>query len=179
MIPQICARYYEEKVADMATTEDNIIDYLAARLIAKFVSEVNEAMYLVCLDNRLKVIYFGKLGEGTADAVSILTRKIVEIAIRTNATSVILSHNHPTGLALPSRKDRLTTTQLYNALGGVSIKLLDHIIVAGDEYISMAQKGLLNPTIMSAQRSGGTFGAQGVEYEYEEAYDEIYFDVDS
>ena len=177
MIPQICSRYYLEKVTITAHTEDNVINYIAQQLIAKFLPEVNEVMYLICLDNSLKVICFQKLGEGTTDAVSILTRKILEISIRSNANSVIIAHNHPTGLALPSKKDRQTTTQLYNTLNGVSIKLLDHIIVAGKDYFSMAQKGQLSPNMMSALRSGSTFGAPEVVYEYDEPYDEGYFDM--
>ena len=178
MIPQLCSRYYAEKVAVTANTEDNIIDYIAQKLIAKFIREVNEVMYLICLDNSLNIICFQKLGEGTTDAVSILTRKILEIAIRNNANSVIIAHNHPTGLALPSKKDRQTTTQLYNTLNSVSIKLLDHIIVAGKDYFSMAQKGQLSTNLMSALRSGSTFGIQEVLYEYDEPYEEGYFDMD-
>ena len=79
------------------------------------------------------------------------------MAIRCNATSVILAHNHPTGLALPSRKDKQTTIQLYNTLQGVSIRLLDHIIVARDEYISMAGGGMLSPSTLEGFRSSAAF----------------------
>lgn len=158
LIPQLCQMYYEMKVEDIALDSDNLTDYLGRRLVGKYIGERNEVAYLICLDNRLRILYFGQLGEGTNDSVSILTRKIVEISIRCNASSVILSHNHPTGLAMPSRRDKETTKQLYHALSGVSIKLLDHIIVARGEYLSMASGGMLSPNMMDAMRSGSSLG---------------------
>lgn len=158
LIPQLCQMYYEMKIEDVALDNDNLTDYLGRRLVGKYIGERNEVAYLICLDNRLRILYFGKLGEGTNDSVSILTRKIVEISIRCNASSVILSHNHPTGLAMPSRRDKETTKQLYHALAGVSIKLLDHIIVARGDYLSMASGGMLSPNMMDAMRSGSSLG---------------------
>ncbi|MEG2074707.1 MAG: JAB domain-containing protein [Angelakisella sp.] len=158
LIPQLCQMYYELKVEDAPPDSDNIAEYLGKRLVGKYIGEVNEVAYLICLDNRLRILFFGKLGEGTNDSVSILTRKIVEISIRCNASSVILAHNHPSGLAMPSRRDRETTKQLYYALAGVSIKLLDHIIVARGEYSSMAAGGMLSPSMMDAMRSGSSLG---------------------
>ena len=166
LIPQICQLYYEEKVQNRAEHTGSLVDYLGKKLVAKYIGEVHEISYLICLDNRLRVLYFGAISEGTGDSVSILTRRIVEIAIRCNATSVILAHNHPSGLALPSRKDKQTTIQLYNALQGVSIRLLDHIIVAQGEYISMAGGGMLSPTVLESFRSSAAF-ADG-DYDPEE-----------
>ncbi len=174
IIPQVCSQYYEEKTQHQPYNEDNITEYIAKRLIAKYVQCTNEVSYIICLDNRMRVLYFCKIAEGSPDTVSILTRKIVEIAIRCNATNVILAHNHPTGLALPSRKDRVTTAQLYQALMGVSIKLLDHIIVAGGEYVSMAKIGMLSSASMDELRSGSTLGVEGETY-----LDEDYYDVSS
>ncbi|MEG2086829.1 MAG: JAB domain-containing protein [Angelakisella sp.] len=171
IVPQLCRYYYEQKVEDAPLDSDNITDYLGKRLMASYISEINEVAYLICLDNRLRILYFGKLGEGTNDSVSILTRKIVEISIRCNASSVILAHNHPTGLAIPSKKDRLTTSQIYTALAGVSIKLLDHIVVARNEYSSMAALGMLSPVFLSAQRSGTSLGEEVVELPNPEDYD--------
>lgn len=156
LIPAFCQLYYEAKVEDAPGEGDNLTHHLAQRLIAKTIAEVNEVAYAICLDNRLRILCFEKLGEGTASSVSILTRKIVELAIRTNATGVILAHNHPTGLPLPSPKDKNTTWQIYNALGSVSIKLLDHIILARDDYLSMASAGMLSPAFMTANRSGSS-----------------------
>lgn len=171
LIPQLCNRYYSEKVADQPSDSEHLTEYLGKKLIAKYISAVNEVACVVCLDNRLRICYFGELGEGTNDSVSILTRKIVEVAIRSNASSVILAHNHPTGLAIPSSRDKQTTAQIFSALSGVSIKLLDHIIVARDEYTSMAACGMLSPTFMTARRSGSTFGEETPVLFPEEDYD--------
>lgn len=161
LIPAFCQLYYEEKVADAPQQAENLTQYLAEKLIARYIAEVNEVAYVICLDNRLRVLCFEKLGEGTNDSVSILTRKIVEVAIRCNASSVILAHNHPTGLAVPSQRDRQTTLQIYNALAGVSIKLLDHIVVARSDYSSMAGSGMLSTAMLgSAPRSSGSFGEE-------------------
>ena len=68
-------------------------------------------------------------------------RKVVEVAIACNATSVVLAHNHTSGVALPSVEDEQTTRRLQVALGAVDIDLVDHIIVAGDDFVSMADSG--------------------------------------
>lgn len=158
LIPQFCSRYYDTKALDAEVAPENLVDYLGQRLKAKYISELNEVPYLICLDNRLRILYFGKMGEGSNDCVSINTRKIIEIAIRCNATNVILAHNHPIGLVEPSSRDRMVTRQLYHALASASLKLLDHIIVSGGDYYSMAARGMLSPSMMGPMRSGSSLG---------------------
>ncbi|MDD3202903.1 MAG: JAB domain-containing protein, partial [Pygmaiobacter massiliensis] len=70
-------------------------------------------------------------------------KKVVTEVVATNATGVILAHNHPGGLALPSRNDKQATAQLMQALQLLNVRLVDHIIVAEDSYISLADTGLL------------------------------------
>ena len=70
-------------------------------------------------------------------------RNIVEIALRHQAAKVILAHNHPGGSLKPSQADMGITKIIKNALGAISIDVVDHIIVAGDKYFSLAEKGLL------------------------------------
>ena len=77
------------------------------------------------------------LQSGTVNNVGISVRKIMEIALRMGATSVILAHNHTSGIALPSQEDRDTTRRLWTALNAAGITLADHIIVAGDDFVSM------------------------------------------
>ena len=67
------------------------------------------------------------------------------MALEANATSVVLAHNHPSGLALPSGDDVQTTCRLAMALNAVEIELVDHIIVADEDYVSLAQSGLYRP----------------------------------
>ncbi len=67
----------------------------------------------------------------------------MENALLSSASAVILSHNHPSGIALPSREDYATTQQAQDALRTIGVELLDHIIVAEDDYVSLADSGIL------------------------------------
>ena len=69
-------------------------------------------------------------------------RKVVETALGANATSVVLAHNHPSGVAVPSGEDVQTTRRIAAALATVEIHLVDHIVVADEDYVSMAQSGV-------------------------------------
>ena len=95
------------------------------------------------LDNRHRLIEFVELFRGTIDGASVHPREVVKEALQRNAAAVILVHPHPSGVAEPSRADELVTRRLKEALQLVEIRLLDHLIVAGDEVISMAERGLL------------------------------------
>lgn len=150
LIPAVCSRYYEEK-ADLSGS-DNVMDTLAQKLVARYIGKTTEILYLVCLDNRLKILFLGPVSEGSTDAVNILTRKIVEIALRYNASGIVIAHNHPGGLAIASRQDIRTTIQLSESLKAISIKLLDHIIVSGDDYTSMLQSGMLSEEYILSMR---------------------------
>lgn len=105
----------------------------------------NETVYLLCLDAKCKALCCKKVGEGSVNSAAVPVRRIVEIALGANATSVVLAHNHPSGLAVPSDADKLTTRKVAAALASVEIQLVDHIIVAEEEYISMVQSGVYSP----------------------------------
>ena len=81
------------------------------------------------------------LATGNLNSAAVSSRSVVEIALRFNAAHVILAHNHPNGVALPSEEDLHTTDRLFNALAGVTVRLVDHIIVADNDYVSMADSG--------------------------------------
>lgn len=102
-----------------------------------------EVFCCIFLDNRHRVIAFEKLFLGTIDGASVHPREVVKAALKCNAAAVIFAHNHPSGIAEPSRADEGLTRQLKDALALVSIRVLDHIIVAGAETVSLAERGLL------------------------------------
>ena len=106
-------------------------------------NERDEVVYLLCLDTKRCVICCTEMGRGVVNSVDTGIRRIVEKALKVRACSAILAHNHPDGIALPSREDEVFTRALYNALETVGIRLEDHIIVAEDDYTSMADTGLL------------------------------------
>ena len=108
-----------------------------------FLGEKQEIFYQACLDAKGKLIACYRLAEGSADTVSVNIRKIVENALNANASHVILSHNHPSGIALPSDMDNHTTIQIAHALEGIGVRLVDHIIVADNDFVSLRDNGLL------------------------------------
>ena len=105
----------------------------------------NEQVYLLCLDAKCKVLWCGKVADGSVNSAAVSSRKIVEMALRVNATTVVLAHNHPSGLAIPSPEDVLTTRRVGVALQAVEITLADHIIVAEGDFVSLAQSGMYCP----------------------------------
>ena len=114
-------------------------------LLPYYYGRRNEMVYILCLDAKCKVICCKEVGEGSVNSAAIPVRRIVEMALGANATSVVLSHNHPSGLALPSADDLHTTRRIAKALFAVEINLADHIIVADDDYVSLAQSGHYKP----------------------------------
>lgn len=111
--------------------------------LPKFVGRTVESFFITLLDNKAHIIKDVLISVGTVNQVSVNVRKIVEIALKNNAALVILAHNHPNGVATPSLIDLTTTDKIKNALGLVNITLFDHIIVANEEYISLADIGKL------------------------------------
>ena len=96
-----------------------------------------EIIYALFLDNSAKKLRLAEISRGTFGAVTLDTRRIVETAMRMQATSVILAHNHPKGFALPSSADVDSTRELYKTLKSVDIRLDDHIVVGADDHVSM------------------------------------------
>lgn len=114
-------------------------------LLPRFFGRCNEMVYMLCLDAKCKVLCCKKVGEGSVNSAGISVRRIVETALGVNATAVVLAHNHPSGLALPSGEDIQTTRRISLALDAVEVTLADHIIVADDDFVSLAQSGYYKP----------------------------------
>jgi len=84
-----------------------------------------------------------ELFRGSLTQTSVYPREVVKAALAANAAAVIFAHNHPSGVAQPSQADELLTRQLKEALALVEVKVLDHFIVAGNQTLSFAERGLL------------------------------------
>lgn len=139
LVPQF-ARFYQVDCAQRVqclTTLDACGEYL----VPYFFGRSKETVFLLCLDAKCKVLCCKEVGEGSVNSASVSIRKIVETALNSNATTVILAHNHPSGVALPSEEDVQTTRRAAAALQAVEIVLADHIVVADGDYVSMAQSG--------------------------------------
>ena len=100
-------------------------------------------MYQLCLDAKGKKLNCRKVAEGDPACVALNLRQIVQIALKCNAVMVAIAHNHPSGVAFPSNGDKIATTQIREALNAVNVQLIDHIVVAGNDYISFRHDGLL------------------------------------
>ena len=103
----------------------------------------HEVFVCVFLDSQHRVITTEELFRGTLAQASVYPREVVKAALAHNAAAVIFAHNHPSGVAEPSRADELLTQALKQALALVDIRSLDHFIVAGSNCISFAERGLL------------------------------------
>lgn len=140
LIPQISRRYLVDRASH--STMLRTIEECGNYLLAQFVGRRNETVFLLCLDAACKVICCWEVGEGGINSANISTRRIVETALSAKASSVILAHNHPSGIALPSGEDIQTTRKVAAALDSVDIILTDHLIIADDDFVSLAQSGL-------------------------------------
>ena len=103
----------------------------------------HELFAVLLLDTRHRLIEYVELFRGTIDAASVHPREVVKLALARNAAALVLAHPHPSGAAEPSHADELITRRLREALALVDIRVLDHVIVAGGEAISFAERGLL------------------------------------
>lgn len=140
-------RYY----AVRRSTQGEVLPTLeqcAGYLVPRFFGRQEELVYLLCLDAGCKVLGCRKVGEGSVNSAGISVRKVVELALATKASSVILAHNHPGGLAAPSPEDIQTTRRMAAALASVEVTLVDHVVVAGDGYASMALSGVAFGEVM-------------------------------
>jgi DNA repair protein RadC len=102
-----------------------------------------EVFCCLFLNNRHQLIALEEMFQGTVDGASVHPREVVKRALRLNAASVILAHNHPSGVAEPSHADELITVRLRDALALVDIRVLDHLIVGGTTVVSLAERGVI------------------------------------
>lgn len=136
LIPQM-GRFYLVNRSSHATVLPTL-ESCAAYLMPHFFGRKVETVFLLCLDAKCKILCCKEVGQGSTNSTGISIRRIVETAIGVNASTVVLAHNHPSGLAVPSPEDIQTTRRIAQALKAVDIVLADHIIVADDDYVSIA-----------------------------------------
>jgi len=118
---------------------DETRSYLRLRL-ADYRNEVFGCLFL---DNRHRIIAVRELFQGTIDGASVHPRVVVQQAMEVNAAAMVFFHNHPSGIAEPSRADEMLTRRLSEALALVDVRVLDHFVVSGGESVSFAERGLI------------------------------------
>ena len=142
LVPRLCTK---ARLADADRQELvlNTASRAGAYLLERFYGEQNEVIYQLCLDRKGKLLVCKKLGEGSIASAALDVRKLVENAILHSASSVVLAHNHPSGIASPSVEDYAATDRARAALETIGVALADHIIVADGDFVSLAESGYL------------------------------------
>ena len=146
LIPEVARQYMLEEVDSerVFDTAEKIGKYF----IRKYIGEVNEVVYMMLLDNGYNLLNVVRLHEGSVNSSSISPRQIMTEIIRTNASMVVMAHNHPNGAPVPSMEDMNTTYSLKSTLSTYDVKLIEHILVAGNEYFP-----IMNETQTMDERS--------------------------
>ncbi|MBR6408075.1 MAG: DNA repair protein RadC [Clostridia bacterium] len=137
LIPELSRLY----ISDVIGYNDTLNSTVKAGnfILPRFIGYTDERLMVVSLDGKSRVIGCDVIAVGTVNEVALSVRTVVEIAMKNKAVGVILAHNHPGGVAVPSNTDIETTWQIFNALSMVNVCLLDHIVVAGNEFVSMRE----------------------------------------
>ena len=132
------ARIYNSEAVSKATIFSSI-EEIGTYLLGRFAGITEEQIAVVSLKSNGQFISYDVIGKGDISSVGVSTRKIIEILLQTKATTVIIAHNHPGGVALPSGPDLETTKNINAALKHIGVHLIDHIIIADDDFVSLAQ----------------------------------------
>lgn len=141
LVPEVYRKFMEEskEKEEILDTTDKIREYL----LPKFMGRSEEIVYLLCMNNACKLLRTEIISKGSKSMAHVDLRKLTEIVLQCGAVSIILAHNHPHGVARPSRHDIDTTRRLQKVLSQLNIEFLDHFVVAGDTAVSMMEFGHL------------------------------------
>lgn len=139
LITPLARRYLLSRTQDGAVLSST--QACGEYLLPYFFGAKEELVYLLCLDGKCKVLACRLLQTGSVNSAGFSIRKAAEAAMACNASSVVLAHNHTSGVALPSQADLDTTQRLRDALEPLGILLADHIVVADNDFVSMADNG--------------------------------------
>lgn len=142
IIPCLCQAYNQSKWERriMLSTTDLAGQYA----INLFIGKPHEEFRIICLDSNRQVTYQGCVTKGTINEVPAYPRLMVEEVVKRKAQNVIFTHNHPNGSVLPSEADKVATQALLSAMDTIGVNVIDHIIVAGNRFYSMADMGILD-----------------------------------
>jgi len=141
LIPSLARIYFKDRWGDKPLI--NSTAKAGEYAVSLFAGRTYEAFYVICLDSQNRVNFAALVHEGTINEAAVYPRIIVEAALRHQANSVILAHNHPGGTLKASVADMEVTQRIKDALGAISIHVVDHIIVAGDKYFSFVEKNIM------------------------------------
>lgn len=135
LVPEISKFYLglKKQVRKQYTTIPEIAEFL----MDQYVFDDKEVFSILCMDNSGGILEYKKLSSGTSNLTEVNLIKAVEVAVISNAACVIIAHNHPGGSLVASSDDIITTRRLVDAFNAINVRVLDHIIVTKDSYMSM------------------------------------------
>ena len=136
MIPQISRKILIERSLG---NQVNSMDDIKAFVTDCFTGKTVEHFLLVCLDKNNRVLRYDFVSKGSVSSSNVDLRKMIHLSLMSNARYAVIAHNHPRGIAYPSKEDRKTTRVILNAFKNIDVKLLDHIIVSSGGCYSIAE----------------------------------------
>ena len=141
LVQSVARRYLKEQIIgeDYIQSSENVLDYLRHNLRDRG----REVFLVVLLNGRNQVLDIVELFEGTLTTSAVYPREVIKLILEKDAAAVIFVHNHPSGNPNPSKDDQNLTRKLKAACATIDVQLHDHLIIAGNEYTSMADKGMV------------------------------------
>ncbi len=141
IMPQLFSRYDIDKTRSMQVL--NSVEDVGKYLMPRFRGKKNEEFYAILLDGRNRVLKCHKVFEGSVNATQISLKKLIAAVVNTHATGVIIAHNHPGSIALPSDMDVYSTGVIFETLKALNIKLIDHVVFAEDDFVSFSDSNFI------------------------------------
>ena len=141
LVPELHRRYFLSRSHVESRLKDS--HDFGHYLLPYYYGARDEMVYLLLLDGVGKVINCRMVGHGSVNSANVPIRRLVQDALTANASGVVVAHNHPNGIALPSQEDISATVFLRDTLDALDILLVDHIIIADDDFVSMRESGYL------------------------------------
>ncbi len=140
-VMELARRSLAQRLAQrtVMSSPQQVKDFLRLQLA----HEGQEVFAVMFLDVQNQLLQFEPMFRGTLSQTSVYPREVVKRALAVQASAVILAHNHPSGIAEPSRADEFLTQTLKQALQLIDVRVIDHLVVGGDQAISFAERGLL------------------------------------
>ena len=141
LVQSVARRYLKEQIIgeNYIQSSENVLDYLRHNLRDRG----REVFLVVLLNGRNQVLDIVELFEGTLTTSAVYPREVIKLILEKDAAAVIFVHNHPSGNPNPSKDDQNLTQKLKAACATIDVQLHDHLIIAGNDYTSMADKGMV------------------------------------
>ncbi len=141
LVPELAREYINsENVCEPLDNSDKVCNFFKKQFIGEYVEKIKAA----CIDDKLNLVYCDDIAEGTINSVCIDIKRLIQFVYENNCENVIIAHNHPNGDLSPSNDDIRQTVDMYKKLKTIGINLIDHVIVAQGQAISLKSVGTFN-----------------------------------